>query len=84
MGCTYGCYFTPMMFLHFTVSEVDGMPPWTAHRSSNLVPQYAIAVMHSNLWPGAHAFAVERLVHEQCFLSRPLLFFLVFPAFVKA
>lgn len=41
-------------------TEVDGMPPWTAQKSSTLVPQYSLAVMHSNLWPGAHAFAVER------------------------
>ena len=38
------------------------MPPWTAQKSSTLVPQYSLAVMHSNLWPGAHAFAVERSV----------------------
>ena len=38
------------------------MPPWTAQKSSTLVPQYSLSVMHSNLWPGAHAFAVERLV----------------------
>lgn len=42
------------------------MPPWTAQKSSTLVPQYALAVMHSNLWPGAHAFAVERLVSAVC------------------
>ncbi|KAL9952056.1 hypothetical protein ACROYT_G039256 [Oculina patagonica] len=41
-------------------AEVDSMPPWTAQKSSTLVPQYSLAVMHSNLWPGAHAFAVER------------------------
>lgn len=41
-------------------AEVDGMPPWTAQKSSTLVPQYSLSVMHSNLWPGAHAFAVER------------------------
>ena len=39
------------------------MPPWTAQKSSTLVPQYSLAVMHSNLWPGAHAFAVERSVY---------------------
>lgn len=50
-------------FLIFLPSEVDTMPPWTAQKSSNLVPQYSLAVMHSNLWPGAHAFAVERLVY---------------------
>ena len=49
------------------------MPPWTAQKSSTLVPQYSLAVMHSNLWPGAHAFAVERLVFKtSCFL---ILFF---------
>ena len=42
------------------------MPPWTAQKSSTLVPQYSLAVMHSNLWPGAHAFAVERLVSILC------------------
>lgn len=40
--------------------EVDNMPPWTARLSSKLVSQYAIAVLHSNLWPGAHAFGTEK------------------------
>ena len=44
------------------LTEVDGMPPWTAQKSSTLIPQYSLAVMHSNLWPGAHAFALERFV----------------------
>lgn len=41
-------------------AEVDNMPPWTAKVSSRVVPQYAIAVLHSNLWPGAHAFGTEK------------------------
>jgi len=41
-------------------AEVENMPPWTPRLSSNLIPQYAIAIMHSNLWPGAHAFATEK------------------------
>lgn len=40
--------------------EVNGMPAWTATLSSNLIPQYSVAVMRSNLWPGAHAFAFEK------------------------
>ncbi|XP_013414077.1 radial spoke head protein 6 homolog A [Lingula anatina] len=40
--------------------EVEGMPPWTPKLSSNLVPQYAISLMRSNLWPGAFAFAVNK------------------------
>ncbi|CAG5127423.1 unnamed protein product [Candidula unifasciata] len=45
------------------ISEDDGIgsiPAWTAALSSNLIPQYAVAVVHSNLWPGAHAFAFEK------------------------
>ncbi|KAK3609295.1 hypothetical protein CHS0354_038003 [Potamilus streckersoni] len=38
-------------------AEIGNIAPWTPKLSSSLVPQYAIAIMHSNLWPGAHAFA---------------------------
>lgn len=41
-------------------SEIDGQPAWTARISSNLVPQFAISVIRSNLWPGAYAFGVEK------------------------
>ncbi|XP_070576877.1 radial spoke head protein 6 homolog A-like [Ptychodera flava] len=41
-------------------AEIDNLPPWTAKLSSNLVPQYSIAVLHSNLWPGAHAFGTDK------------------------
>lgn len=40
--------------------DVDGVPPWTAKLSSTLVPQHAVAIMRSNLWPGAYAFASDR------------------------
>lgn len=41
-------------------AEVDNMPPWTPKLSSKLIPQFAISVMRSNLWPGAYAFATEK------------------------
>uniref|UniRef100_A0A8C3YGD2 Radial spoke head component 4A n=1 Tax=Catagonus wagneri TaxID=51154 RepID=A0A8C3YGD2_9CETA len=37
--------------------EIQNIPPWTTRLSSNLIPQYAIAVLRSNLWPGAYAFS---------------------------
>ncbi|XP_033115962.1 radial spoke head protein 4 homolog A-like [Anneissia japonica] len=40
--------------------EIDTIPPWTARLSSTLVPQYAIAIIQSNLWPGAFAFGTEK------------------------
>lgn len=40
--------------------EIDGQPAWSAKISSSLVSQFAIAVVRSNLWPGAYAFGVEK------------------------
>lgn len=41
-------------------SEVDSMPAWSAGLTSNLVPQYAAAVLRSNLWPGACVFGLDK------------------------
>jgi radial spoke head protein 4A len=40
-------------------ADLNGMPAWTTRISSKLVPKYAVAVIRSVLWPGAHAFAME-------------------------
>jgi len=37
--------------------EIDTTPAWSAKLSSTLVPQYALAIVQSNLWPGAVAFS---------------------------
>ena len=63
--CLDQCYTrrnSPFISRIFVLTEIDGMPPWTAQKSSTLVPQYSLAVMHSNLWPGGHAFAMDRCV----------------------
>ncbi|MEQ2310683.1 Radial spoke head protein 4 A [Ameca splendens] len=39
------------------VSEMFNIPPWSSKLSSILTSQYAIAVLRSNLWPGAFAYA---------------------------
>ena len=44
----------------FVYAEIEGMPAWTARLSSNILPQYAVSIASSNLWPGAHAYAVGR------------------------
>ncbi|KAL4658587.1 hypothetical protein GN956_G3189 [Arapaima gigas] len=38
-------------------AEMNKSPPWTAKLSSMLVSQFSIAVLRSNLWPGAYGFA---------------------------
>ena len=35
---------------------IENQPAWTLSVSTRRVPQYAVAVIHSNLWPGAHSF----------------------------
>uniref|UniRef100_UPI00398E6A2D radial spoke head protein 6 homolog A n=1 Tax=Pristiophorus japonicus TaxID=55135 RepID=UPI00398E6A2D len=41
-------------------AEVNNVPPWVVKASSNLIPQFAIAVVQSNLWPGACTFAIGK------------------------
>ncbi|XP_061834421.1 radial spoke head protein 4 homolog A [Nerophis lumbriciformis] len=38
-------------------AEIFETPPWSPSLSSSLTPQHAIAVMRSNCWPGACAYA---------------------------
>uniref|UniRef100_A0A8C0UPH9 Radial spoke head protein 4 homolog A-like n=1 Tax=Cyanistes caeruleus TaxID=156563 RepID=A0A8C0UPH9_CYACU len=42
------------------ISEDEDIPAWTAQASTNLIPQYSIAILQSNRWPGAYAFASGR------------------------
>ncbi|XP_075042091.1 radial spoke head protein 6 homolog A-like [Mixophyes fleayi] len=41
-------------------AEINNTPPWTASVSSRLIPQYALAVLRSNLWPGAYTIATSK------------------------
>ncbi|XP_029105821.1 radial spoke head protein 4 homolog A-like [Scleropages formosus] len=41
-------------------AEINKTPPWTSKMSSTLVSQFAIAVLRSNLWPGAYSFAFKK------------------------
>ncbi|KAM7012159.1 radial spoke head protein 4 homolog A [Tautogolabrus adspersus] len=38
-------------------AEMFNTPPWSSKMSSILTSQHAIAVLRSNLWPGAYAYA---------------------------
>ncbi|XP_072405444.1 radial spoke head protein 4 homolog A [Chiloscyllium punctatum] len=41
-------------------AEVNNIPPWAVKPSSILIPQYASALVRSNLWPGAYTFAIGK------------------------
>lgn len=38
-------------------ARVEGLPAWTPRCSSMLAPDRALAVLRSNVWPGAVAYA---------------------------
>ncbi|XP_030648966.1 radial spoke head protein 6 homolog A [Chanos chanos] len=41
-------------------AEIHNTSPWSTRLSSPLIPQFAIAVLRSNIWPGAYAYASGR------------------------
>ncbi len=41
-------------------AEINGQQAWTTRLSSQLVQQFSLAVVRSNLWPGAFAFALDK------------------------
>nr|XP_015842714.1 radial spoke head protein 6 homolog A isoform X2 [Peromyscus maniculatus bairdii] len=42
-------------------AEIMHLAPWTTRISCSLSPQYSVAVVRSNLWPGAYAYAIGSL-----------------------
>ncbi|XP_040590228.1 radial spoke head protein 6 homolog A isoform X2 [Mesocricetus auratus] len=42
-------------------AEIMHLSPWTTRLSCSLSPQYSVAIVRSNLWPGAYAYAVGSL-----------------------
>ena len=51
-------------------SMVDHMVPWTVELSSRLFPDQGVVAVHSNLWPGAHAFFNGEYVSCLCLKGR--------------
>lgn len=41
-------------------ATVDFVIPWTARQSSQIQPDIAVALIRSNIWPGAFAFTHDK------------------------
>uniref|UniRef100_A0A8C5UI94 Radial spoke head 6 homolog A n=1 Tax=Malurus cyaneus samueli TaxID=2593467 RepID=A0A8C5UI94_9PASS len=50
----------PLLTLISEDAGIKSIPAWTAQASTNLIPEYCIAILQSNRWPGAYAFASGR------------------------
>ncbi|XP_072929487.1 radial spoke head protein 6 homolog A [Epargyreus clarus] len=58
--------------LFTTLSEdarVEGLPAWTPRISSTLAPDRAVAVLRSNIWPGAVAYANSGKKSENLYMG---------------
>ncbi|XP_073950886.1 radial spoke head protein 6 homolog A-like [Choristoneura fumiferana] len=55
-------------------ARVEGLSAWTARRSSSLAPERALAVLRSNLWPGAVAYATDGKKSECMYIGWGLKF----------
>ncbi|XP_011689369.1 PREDICTED: radial spoke head protein 6 homolog A [Wasmannia auropunctata] len=51
---------TPLLIPLSEDAIIDSMIPWIARQSSYIQPDIAIALVRSNIWPGAFAFAVGK------------------------
>lgn len=40
-------------------ASLEAVPPWSVRVSSDIVPEFSIAVVRSNLWHGAYCFATQ-------------------------
>ncbi|XP_017350687.1 radial spoke head protein 4 homolog A-like [Ictalurus punctatus] len=54
--------------------EVNNTPAWSTGISSDLISQYAIAFVRSNVWPGAYAYACGNKKFENIYIGWGLQF----------
>lgn len=49
-------------------ASLEAVPPWSVRVSSDLTQDYAIAIVRSNLWPGAYCFSNQgKIFHNVYF-----------------
>ncbi|CAH1112392.1 unnamed protein product [Psylliodes chrysocephalus] len=50
-------------------AAVEAVPPWSVRCSSNIMDDFAIAVVRSNLWPGAYCFSTQGKLFQNIYLG---------------
>lgn len=50
-------------------ASLETVPPWSVRTSSGIVQDYAIAIVRSNLWPGAYCFATQGKIFQNVYLG---------------
>lgn len=64
-------------------ASLETMPPWSVRMCSGLVQEHSIAVVRSNLWPGAYCFSTQGKLFQNVYLGMVLFnIFLNTPFFI--
>ncbi|KAK5648877.1 hypothetical protein RI129_003769 [Pyrocoelia pectoralis] len=50
-------------------ASLDAVPAWSVRISSNILPEYALVVVRSNLWPGAYCFTTQGKIFHNLYIG---------------
>lgn len=50
-------------------ATLETMPPWSVRPSSSVMEEYAMAIVRSNLWPGAYAFSTQGKIFQNVYMG---------------
>ncbi|XP_018322478.1 radial spoke head protein 6 homolog A [Agrilus planipennis] len=50
-------------------ASLEAVPPWSVRSSSILTTEYAIAIVRSNLWPGAFCFSNQGKIFQNIYIG---------------
>ncbi|KAK4883733.1 hypothetical protein RN001_000004 [Aquatica leii] len=50
-------------------ASLEAIPPWSVRTSSNILSDYSLAVVRSNLWPGAYCFTNQGKIFQNIYIG---------------
>ncbi|XP_023019973.2 radial spoke head protein 4a [Leptinotarsa decemlineata] len=50
-------------------ASLEAVPAWSVRSSSNIIDNFAIAIVRSNLWPGAYCFSTQGKIFQNVYLG---------------
>ncbi|XP_030763853.1 LOW QUALITY PROTEIN: radial spoke head protein 6 homolog A-like [Sitophilus oryzae] len=53
-------------------ASLEAVTPWSVRTSSEIIDMYALAVVRSNLWPGAYAFSTQGKTFHNIYIGNGL------------
>lgn len=54
-------------------ASLEAVPPWSVRCSSSVMEEYSVAIVRSNLWPGAYCFSTQGKMFQNVYMGKQLL-----------